>query len=170
MASLFVRSAARACPKAFPLATKQAALPSLRFAQPSRCFSQSLRLLEKRYTESHEWVEASANGKTYKIGITNHAAEALGDVVYVEVPEVGDEVSAGDAFGSVESVKSASDLVSPVSGNVVATNGPIVETPADISKDPEGDGWLIEVETDGAAALDGLMDAAAYKEFADNDH
>ncbi|RKL18858.1 hypothetical protein BFJ68_g3879 [Fusarium oxysporum] len=96
------------------------------------------------------------------IGISNYAAEALGDVVYVELPSQGEDVSEGESFGSVESVKSASDINSPVSGSVVAVNDPIVDTPADLGKDPEGEGWLIKVEAEDVSALDSLMDEAAY--------
>ncbi|KAI9148280.1 glycine cleavage system H [Paramyrothecium foliicola] len=170
MASLFAKNAMRICPKALPTRTafssKLTGCSSKQWAAPSvRCFSQSLPRLEKRFTESHEWVDLSANGKTYKVGITNHAAEALGDIVFVEVPEVGDEVTSGEAFGSVESVKSASDLVSPISGTVVAANSQIVEKPSDLSSDPEGEGWLVEVEPTDVSAVESLMDAAAYAEF-----
>ncbi|KAF4968797.1 hypothetical protein FSARC_3824 [Fusarium sarcochroum] len=129
---------------------------------PRRCFSASVNLLAKKYTESHEWVEVASDGKTCTIGISNYAAEALGDVVYVELPAKGDEAAEGESFGSVESVKSASDINSPVSGSVVEVNDPIVETPADLGKDPEGDGWLIKVEAEDVSALDALMDEAAY--------
>jgi glycine cleavage system H protein len=170
MASLFVKNALRVCPRAVPARTAFKLKPALAaWAQPSRCFSQSLRLLEKRYTESHEWVDVSADGKTCRVGITNHAAAELGDIVYVEVPELGHDLAAGEAFGSVESVKSASDLVSPVSGKVVAANDAIVEQPAELSRDPEGEGWLIEVEAADAAEVEGLMDEKAYAEFAAND-
>jgi glycine cleavage system H protein len=115
-------------------------------------------------------LKTCLNDHSDKIGISNHAAEALGDIVFVEVPEVGEEVTSGEAFGSVESVKSASDLVSPITGNVVATNEAIVEKPADLSNDPEGEGWLIEVEPTAEVNMEGLMDEAAYAEFAANDH
>ena len=100
-----------------------------------------------------------------KIGVSIHAAEALGDVVYIELPEKGDEVEQGENFGSVESVKSASELVSPVSGTVTEVNDGLVETPADLSKDPEGEGWLVQVETTDTSGVDELMDEAAYAEF-----
>ncbi|CCT69917.1 probable GCV3-glycine decarboxylase, subunit H [Fusarium fujikuroi] len=129
---------------------------------PRRCFSVSMNLLARKYTESHEWVDVAADGKTCTIGISNYAAEALGDVVYVELPSQGEDVSEGESFGSVESVKSASDINSPVSGSVVAVNDPIVDTPADLGKDPEGEGWLIKVEAEDVSALDSLMDEAAY--------
>ena len=175
MASLFVKSALRVCPKAAPsravFASKSAIISRNAWAfQSSRCFSQSLQRLEKRYTETHEWVEVSADGKSCKVGISNHAAEALGDIVYVEVPELDQELATGEAFGSVESVKSASDLVSPISGTVVATNQGIVEKPAELGTDPEGEGWLIEIVPTDVAEVEGLMDAAAYAEFAANDH
>ena len=102
---------------------------------------------------------------TGKIGISTYAAEALGDVVYVELPEAGEEVSEGEPFGSVESVKSASDIVSAVSGTVTAVNDPIVDKPGDLGKDPEGEGWLVEVETSNSEAVNSLMDAKAYAEF-----
>ena len=176
MASLFVKSAVRICPKAVParaaFVSKPVVFPRGSWAvqQPSRGFSQSIQRLEKRYTETHEWVDVSADGKSCKIGISTHAAEALGDIVFVEVPEVGHELTSGDAFGSVESVKSASDLVSPVSGTVIAANEQIVDKPSELGSDPEGEGWLIEVEPTNLSDLDGLMDAAAYAEFAANDH
>ncbi|SPO06321.1 related to GCV3 - glycine decarboxylase, subunit H [Cephalotrichum gorgonifer] len=170
MASLFVKhtiaSSSRALASRTVLSAKFAA-PAIRsWAAPQRlCFSQTAYLAEKRYTETHEWVDLSADKKTCKIGITVHATEALGDVVYVEVPEVGDGMEAGEAFGSVESVKSASDIVSPVSGTITAVNEPIIGTPADIANDPEGDGWLVEVETTDVSGVESLMDAEAYAEF-----
>ncbi|KAF4447497.1 glycine cleavage system H protein [Fusarium austroafricanum] len=129
---------------------------------PRRCFSVSMNILARKYTESHEWIDVASDGKTCTIGISNHAAEALGDIVYVELPASGEEVSEGESFGSVESVKSASDINSPVSGSVVAVNDPIAETPADLGNDPEGEGWLIKVEAEDVSALDSLMDEAAY--------
>ena len=100
-----------------------------------------------------------------KIGISTYAAEALGDVVYVELPEKGDAVEEGEHFGSVESVKSASEIMSPVSGSVVGVNDSLVDTPADLGKDPEGEGWLVEVETTDGSTIEGLMDADAYAQF-----
>lgn len=86
-------------------------------------------------------------------------------MVYVELPEKGDEVEQGEHFGSVESVKSASEIMSPVTGNVVGVNESLVETPADLGKDPEGEGWLVEVETTDGSTIEGLMDAEAYAQF-----
>ncbi|KAL6361905.1 hypothetical protein LRP88_05385 [Fusarium phalaenopsidis] len=120
---------------------------------PRRCFSVSLNLLKRRYTESHEWIDLADDGKT-----------SLGDVVYVELPATGDETTEGEPFGTVESVKSASDIVAPVSGSVVEVNEPLNDSPADLGKDPEGEGWLIKVEAEDVSALEGLMDEAAYAE------
>ncbi|KAM0252749.1 hypothetical protein ACHAP5_001044 [Fusarium lateritium] len=139
-------------------------------AVPRRCFSVSMNLLARKYTESHEWVDLAADGKTCTIGISNYAAEALGDVVYVELPGTGEEATQGESFGSVESVKSASDINSPVTGSVVEVNDPIVETPADLGKDPEGEGWLIKVEAEDVSALDSLMDEAAYAKHLEESH
>ncbi|WZH49259.1 glycine cleavage H-protein-domain-containing protein [Fusarium acuminatum] len=157
-------------------------------AVPRRCFSVSMNLLARKYTESHEWVDVAADGKTCKnhpplpnkqksidifpgtIGISKYAAEALGDVVYVELPGTGEEATQGESFGSVESVKSASDINSPVTGSVVEVNDPIVETPADLGNDPEGEGWLIKVEAEDVSALDSLMDEAAYAKHLEESH
>ncbi|KAF2744996.1 glycine cleavage H-protein, partial [Sporormia fimetaria CBS 119925] len=103
----------------------------------------------KKYTEDHEWIEMSSDGKTATIGISKYAANALGDVVYIELPEVDTEVSAGDAIGAVESVKSASDILSPVAGKIIETNGALEEKPGNINKDPEGDAWIAKVEVQG---------------------
>ena len=113
-----------------------------------------------RYTAEHEWV--SANGDTVRIGITSFAQEALGDVVYVSLPSVGDTVTAGDTCGEVESTKSVSDLYAPVSGEVTAVNGALDATPELVNNDPYGDGWMYELRPADAADVDALMDADAY--------
>jgi glycine cleavage system H protein len=114
-----------------------------------------------QYTESHEWVSAEANGNA-RIGISDHAQEALGDLVFVELPVVGDEISQGDQCAVVESVKAASDIYTPVSGKVVAINEELDEDPALINADPYGDGWLYELELLDSEELEGLKDAEAY--------
>ncbi len=114
-----------------------------------------------RYTESHEWVSAEANGNA-RIGISDHAQEALGDLVFVELPVVGDEISQGDQCAVVESVKAASDIYAPVSGKVIAINEELDEDPALINADPYGDGWLFELELHDSEELEGLKDAEAY--------
>ncbi|CAM1502352.1 Fc.00g043360.m01.CDS01 [Cosmosporella sp. VM-42] len=118
----------------------------------------------RRYTETHEWIDVGSDGKTCTIGISNYAAAALGDVVYVELPSAGDETSQGEAFGTVESVKSASDVVAPISGVVVEANDELGDAPAKLSKDPEGNGWLVKVEAADVSAVDGLMSKEAYDE------
>ena len=111
------------------------------------------------YTEEHEWV--ALDGTTATIGITDFAADALGDIVFVELPEVGAEFSRGDVFGEAESTKSVSELYAPVTGTVVEINDAVVDDPALLNSSPFGDAWLIKVEVaDGA--LDGLLDRDAY--------
>jgi glycine cleavage system H protein len=116
-----------------------------------------------QYTESHEWVGLEENGNA-RIGITDHAQEALGDLVFVELPVVGDEISQGDPCAVVESVKAASDIYAPVSGQVVAVNEDLDGNPALINADPYGDGWLFELELIDTEELEGLKDAEAYEE------
>jgi glycine cleavage system H protein len=114
-----------------------------------------------QYTESHEWVSSEENGNA-RIGISDHAQEALGDLVFVELPVVGDEISQGDPCSVVESVKAASDIIAPVSGKVVAVNEDLDADPALINADPYGDGWLFELELYDSEELEGLKDAEAY--------
>ena len=116
-----------------------------------------------KYTESHEWVEADTEGNA-RIGISDHAQEALGDLVFVELPTVGDEISQGDACAVVESVKAASDIITPVSGKVIAVNEDLDGDPAIINSDPYNDGWLFELELSDIEELEGLKDAEAYEE------
>ena len=115
-----------------------------------------------QYTESHEWVSTEDNGNT-RIGISDHAQEALGDLVFVELPVVGDEISQGDPCAVVESVKAASDIYAPVSGKVVAVNEDLDADPALINADPYGDGWLFEIELIDIEELEGLKDAETYE-------
>src|SRR5690606_33679378 len=117
-----------------------------------------------KYTKSHEWVRAEADG-TVTIGITQHAQDQLGDMVYVEVPESGRTVKAGEACAVVESVKAASDVYSPLSGEVVAGNGALADSPETVNKDPYGDGWILKLRPSDPAEMDGLLDANAYGEF-----
>jgi glycine cleavage system H protein len=115
-----------------------------------------------RYTREHEWIELT--GSIGSIGITDYAQSALGDIVYVEMPKVGDAVTANATFGSVESVKSVSDLFSPVSGTVTAINEELTNAPDKINEDPHGT-WIIKVEVTNPDELNGLLDAAAYEAF-----
>ena len=119
---------------------------------------------ELRYTREHEWARREEDG-SLTIGITNHAQEALGDVVFVELPEVGDQVEAEDKFGVVESVKTVSDLYSPVSGEISAVNQQLEDAPETVNEDAYGAGWMIRIAPSDAASFDTLMDAAAYDSF-----
>jgi len=117
---------------------------------------------ELRYTEEHEWV-ASTGESTVRVGITDYAQEQLGDVVFVQLPEVGHTVAAGDTFGEVESTKSVSDLYSPLDGEVVAINDALVQAPDSVNSDPYGEGWMVEIRVSDPDALEGLLDADGYK-------
>ncbi|MGX1793864.1 glycine cleavage system protein GcvH [Microbacterium sp. NPDC055312] len=112
-----------------------------------------------KYSEEHEWV--ALDGATATIGITDFAADALGDIVFVELPEVGAELTRGDVFGEAESTKSVSELYAPVTGTVVEINDAVVDDPALLNSAPFGDAWLIKVEV-AEGALDGLLDRDAY--------
>lgn len=114
------------------------------------------------YTEDHDWVKVEGNKA--KVGITDHAQHELGDIVYVELPEVDDELSKGDEYGAIESVKAASDLVSPVSGTITAANDDLDDAPESVNADAYG-AWIFEVELSDPSELDGLMNAEAYKAF-----
>lgn len=113
------------------------------------------------YTTDHEWVRG--DGDSVRIGITAFAQDALGDVVYVSLPAVGDSLAAGDTCGEVESTKSVSDIYAPLAGEVTAVNDALDATPELVNSDPYGEGWMFEVRIENAAALGDLMDAAAYQ-------
>ena len=117
-----------------------------------------------RYTKSHEWVRTLPDGSV-EIGITDHAQQALGDMVFVEVPETGRQVAAGDAFAVVESVKAASDVYSPLAGEVLAGNDALAAQPELVNQDPYGQGWIARLKPATAADVEGLMDAARYAEY-----
>jgi glycine cleavage system H protein len=117
-----------------------------------------------QYTKSHEWVRQGPNG-AIEIGITDHAQSALGDLVFVEVPDVGRTLSAGEACAVVESVKAASDVYSPLAGKVVANNGALAGKPELLNEDPYGAGWLFRLETGVSANASPLMSASAYRTF-----
>lgn len=118
------------------------------------------------YSESHEWVKV--DGETAIIGISDHAQQAMGNIVYVDMPEEEDEVTANEDFGAVESVKAASDLISPVSGVVVEVNEALADAPELLNKDAY-ENWIIKVKMDDPEELKNLMDAAAYEKFCEND-
>jgi len=119
---------------------------------------------DRRYTDQHEWVMRTDDPARVRVGITAYAAEQLGDVVYVSLPEVGQVVAAADSFGEVESTKSVSDLFAPVSGTVTARNDDLDAAPEIVNDDPYGAGWMIEIVVDDPSAFDALMDAQAYAE------
>jgi glycine cleavage system H protein len=114
-----------------------------------------------KYTKSHEWVRREADG-TLTVGITAHAQELLGDLVYVELPQPGAKVAAGKECAVVESVKAASDVYTPVSGEVIEANAALGDTPETINKDPYGAGWMFKIRPSSPAEVDTLLDAAAY--------
>lgn len=118
---------------------------------------------ELRYHKEHDW--ARVDGDTATVGVTWYAQDALGEIVHFEPPEAGSSVARDESYGEVESVKAVSDLVSPVSGEVVEVNAAIVDEPEKINEDPYGDGWLIKVQLSDSSELDGLMDAASYRKL-----
>ncbi|MBL1293711.1 MAG: glycine cleavage system protein GcvH [Thiotrichales bacterium] len=121
-----------------------------------------------KYTKSHEWVETLESGNV-RIGITDHAQDLLGDMVFIELPEVGDEISAGEECAVVESVKAASDIYSPLSGEVTAVNETVTEAPETVNQSPYENGWLFELKPSANTELDDLLDADAYNELAEAD-
>jgi glycine cleavage system H protein len=116
-----------------------------------------------RFTDEHEWIRLEGNIAT--IGITTHAAEQLGDLVFIDLPKVGAKLKKGEAAAVVESVKAASDVYAPVSGEVTELNAAAVENPADVGTDPQGTGWLYKIRIDDPSAVDSFMDEAAYTAF-----
>ena len=118
---------------------------------------------ELSYTSEHEWVSALTAEGTVRVGITDHAQDALGDVVYVDLPSVGDSVAAEDSFVEIESSKSVSDLFAPIAGEIVAVNEGLEDDPALVNSDPYGEGWIIEIRPENADDLANLLDAEAYK-------
>lgn len=117
-----------------------------------------------KYSKSHEWLKLNADG-TAVIGITDHAQDQLGDMVYVEVPDTGRSLAAGEACAVVESVKAASDVYAPVAGEVLEGNAGLADAPESVNQDPYGSGWLLKMKVADAAAVAGLLDAAAYEAF-----
>jgi len=116
-----------------------------------------------RYTKDHEWIKLE--GDTATIGITNFAQQELGDIVYVEIETVGQELNAGDVFGTVEAVKTVSDLYLPVNGTITEVNSALNDKPESVNNDPYGEGWMIKMKVSSPADVDSLMNAAAYGEL-----
>ncbi len=123
---------------------------------------------ELRYAESHEWVRVEDDGSV-TVGISDHAQEALGDVVYVELPELDAAVAAKGEAGVVESVKAASDIYAPISGTITAVNTELEESPETVNEAPYSDGWFFKMQPGDLSELDALMDAKAYQEFCENE-
>lgn len=117
--------------------------------------------MSMKFTEDHEWIKVDGNVAT--VGITKYAAEQLGDVVFVELPEVGKTVTKGDEFAVVESVKAASEVYAPVSGEITDANGVLNDTPETVNASAEGDGWFVKIKLADTSELEGLMDADTYK-------
>jgi glycine cleavage system H protein len=117
---------------------------------------------ELKYTEDHEWLRLEEDGRV-TVGITDYAQDSLGDVVYVELPEVGRSVKAGDEVAVIESVKAAGDIKIPLAGTIVEVNSALADAPELVNSDPLGEGWFFKLQPDDAAALDGLMNEDAYK-------
>jgi len=120
---------------------------------------------ELRYTAEHEWVAQAAGTSAVRVGITDYAQGALGDIVYVQLPEVGATVAAGDSFGEVESTKSVSEIYAPVGGTVTGRNDQLADTPELVNTDPYGAGWLVEIEPTDPGSVAALLDAAAYRDL-----
>ena len=120
-----------------------------------------------RYTAEHEWVASDGSGPV-RVGITHYAQDALGDIVYVQLPDEGTTVQAGDSMGEIESTKSVSEIYAPLSGTVVSRNATLADEPELINAEPYAAGWLVEIAPDDPAALDGLLDAEAYKALTDS--
>ena len=121
-----------------------------------------------KYSTDHEWVR-NLDGDRVRVGITDHAQDELGDIVFLQMPEPGTEVAPGDAVGEVESTKSVSDIISPVSGTVLARNEALDSTPELVNSDPYGDGWMIEVQLSDPGELSELLDASGYAELIGDD-
>ena len=120
-------------------------------------------MADVKYTNEHEWIRV--DGDVGTIGITNYAQEQLGDVVFVDVPQVGRKVTKGESIAVVESVKAASDIFAPVSGEIVEANGALTDSPGDVNAEPMGKGWFFKIRLSNKSELDGLMDEAAYNAF-----
>ncbi len=117
---------------------------------------------ELKYTEEHEWLRKEADG-TFTVGITEHAQELLGDMVFIDLPEVGTTVGQGDDCSVAESVKAASDIYAPISGEIVEVNAELEDTPEQVNSEPYGSGWIFRIKASDATELEALLDAAAYK-------
>lgn len=121
-----------------------------------------------KYTKTHEWLRAESDG-SITVGITEHAQDQLGDMVYVELPDTGRTVAVDEACAVVESVKAASDVYAPIAGEIVAVNEELADSPEKVNQSPYGDGWLLRIKPESANALDSMLDAAAYQAVLDSE-
>ena len=121
-----------------------------------------------RYATTHEWVRPEGDG-VFTVGISDHAQDLLGDMVFVELPDVGDAVTTGDDVAVAESVKAASDVYSPIAGEIVEVNEDLEDSPELVNSDPYGDGWLFKIKADDASEVDGLLDAESYENSIDEE-
>ena len=131
-------------------------------APVSERYSEAMIPAELKYTSDHEWVQVLPNGAV-RVGITHFAQDSLGDIVFVSLPAVGEDLAAGGTMGEVESTKSVSELYAPVAGTVAARNDAVETAPETINEDPYGAGWLVEITPSDSAAVDALLDAAGYE-------
>ncbi|KAF7552443.1 hypothetical protein G7Z17_g4303 [Cylindrodendrum hubeiense] len=162
MSSLFARQAWAAVSRTKPASLKAA--PAAYLAAQRRAFSVSSICQEKRFTKEHEWVEATGDN-TYSIGLTSHAANQLGEVVFVELPEKGAKFEAEEPFGTVESVKAVSEIFTPIAGEIIEINEELNDSPDLVSENPEQEGWLVKFKADDLSSWDKLMNSEAYAEF-----
>ena len=123
---------------------------------------------ELRYAATHEWVRPEGDG-VFTVGISEHAQDLLGDMVFVELPDVGDKVSTGDDIAVAESVKAASDVYAPISGEIIEVNGDLEDSPELVNSDPYGDGWMYKIKADDPSEVEGLLDAEGYESSIDED-
>ncbi len=118
---------------------------------------------DRRYTDAHEWIQASEDGSTVRVGITDFAQDALGDIVYADLPDTGTNVSKGETLAEIESTKSVGEVYSPVTGKVTAVNEALEDQPELVNSDPYGSGWILELALSDLGELEGLLDATAYR-------
>ncbi len=123
---------------------------------------------ELRYASTHEWVRPEGDG-VFTVGISEHAQDLLGDMVFVELPDVGDQVSAGDDIAVAESVKAASDVYTPISGEIIEVNESLEDSPEQVNADPYGDGWMFKIKADDPSEIDALLDAEGYENSIEED-
>jgi len=160
---MFIIIASRSC---FSSISKLGSVSRTTLVMPSKYFKTSSKLHEKLYSDKHEWVELLENSTDHvKVGITKYAADALGDVVYAQLPEAGDVFEAGDECGALESVKAASEIYSPVSGTVSTSNKNVEDKPGLINTNTEEAGWLFQLQLTKLDQLDGLMSKQQYEKF-----